>query len=242
MDHDCGGGRTLKVEHTDRGFSAYCWRCSDHGWIPHPQPSLSERLAALRVVREAELQDTASLVLPEPRQPDPQQWPAHARVWLYKAGLSNDDIESLGFYYCARTQRVVMPVYDHGKLVYWQARGFHKDHAKYINPIVPKDTLVARFGRGNTLVLTEDILSAYKVGRVTEAWSLMGTALTDGVATMIAATTKPVLIMLDPDKAGIKARGKIYKQLGTLGVPVSIARLPRDPKLLTTEEIRQCVN
>jgi hypothetical protein len=232
----------MKVEHKADGYSAYCWRCSDHGWIPHPQPSLAERLAALVKVREAELHDTATLTLPEPRQPNPQLWPAHVRVWLYKAGLSNDDIEGLGFYYCDRLQRVVMPVYHHGTLLYWQARGFNKDRAKYINPIVPKDTLVARFGKGDTLVLTEDILSAHKVGKVTEAWALMGTALTDGVATLIAATTKPVLIMLDPDKAGIRARGKIYKQLGALGADVRIARLDRDPKLLTKEELLQCVN
>lgn len=193
-------------------------------------------------VREAELHDTATVALPEPRQPNPQLWPAHARVWLYKAGLSNDDIEALGFYYCDRLQRVVMPVYHDGTLLYWQARGFNKDRAKYINPIVPKDTLVARFGKGDTLVLTEDILSAHKVGKVAEAWALMGTALTDGVANLIAARGKPVLIMLDPDKAGIKARGKIYKQLGALGVDVRIARLLKDPKLLTKEELSSCVN
>jgi DNA primase len=161
---------------------------------------------------------------------------------LYKAGLSNDDIEALGFYYCERLQRVVMPVYHEGTLLYWQARGFNTARAKYINPIVPKDTLVARFGKGDTLVLTEDILSAHKVGKVTEAWALMGTALADGVANLIAAKGKPVLIMLDPDKAGVKARGKIYKQLGALGVDVRIARLARDPKLLTKEELSACVN
>lgn len=193
-------------------------------------------------VREAERQDTAALTLPEPRQPDPQQWPAHARVWLYKAGLSNDDIETLGFYYCARTERVVMPLYQHGKLVYWQARGFKKEHAKYINPIVSRDSLVSNHGSGPTLVLTEDILSAHKVGKVTQAWAIMGTSISDGVAALIASQNKPVLIMLDPDAAGVRARGKLYKQLSSIGVQCRVLRPNKDPKLLTIEEIRQCVN
>jgi DNA primase len=134
-----------------------------------------------------------------------------------------------------------MPLYHEGELLYWQARGFNKDRAKYINPIVPKDKLVARYGQGSIIVLTEDILSAHRVSKVTAAWALMGTSLNDGVASMLLEAGKPVLIMLDPDAAGVRARGKIYKQLGALGVDVRIARLHKDPKLLTREELRQCV-
>jgi len=237
VDHDCGAGRTLKVTHKEDGFSAYCWRCSDHGWIPHPRMSLSERIAKLAAVRSVELEATASLDLPQPQQHDPQQWPAHARVWLYKAGLSNDDIMQLGFYYCERLERVVMPLYDNGVLVYWQARGFDTKHAKYINPLVSKDKLAAKFGSGPTLVLTEDILSAYRCSKVTQAWSIMGTSISDGLANMIRAQNKPVIIMLDPDPAGIKGNIKARKQLSILGVDCRIVVPNKDPKLLPRKEL-----
>lgn len=241
VDHDCGGGRTLKVEHKEDGYSAYCWRCSDHGWIPHPRPSLSERLAKLAAIRNEEYKDSSPVVLPQPMQPDPQQWPAVARVWLYKAGLSNDDITALGFYYCERTARVVMPVYDNGKLVYWQARGFDKARAKYINPNTNKDHLVARYGSGDVLVLTEDMLSAYKVGRVAEGWACMGTSLSDAMLARIASQNRPVLFMFDPDAAGMKARLAARSKLGAMGIPTRIVRLNKDPKLLSTQELHNAI-
>lgn len=237
VDHDCGAGRTLKVEHKDAGYSAYCWRCSDSGWIAHPRPSLSERIAKLQEQARIETQATATLDLPSPMEYNPQRWPSTARVWLYKAGLSNDDIEYLKFYYCSRIDRVVMPLYSGSELVYWQARGFTTSRPKYINPLVPKDTLAARFGAGCTLVLTEDILSAYRVSAVTEAWSIMGTSLSDALALQIVRHGKPVVIMLDPDAAGVKGNNRIRKQLGAMGAECRIIVPPKDPKLLSKEEL-----
>lgn len=242
VQHDCGEGRTLKVEHREDGYSAYCWRCSDHGWIPHPRLSLSEKIAKLKQVRDVELMATASLSLPKPAQYDPQLWPAAPRVWLYKAGVSNDDIIALGFYWNERLDRVVMPLYEGGKLVYWQARGFDKARAKYINPVVPRESLFAKFGSGPTLVLTEDILSAHKVGRATQAWAMLGTSFSDGMVMAIAATGKPVATMLDPDAGGDKGRRAATRQLPIMGVSVTHLYPTRDPKFLSTQEIQSCLS
>lgn len=192
-------------------------------------------------MRKEELADTASVSLPQPMQPDPQLWPAMARVWLYKAGLSNDDITGLGFYFCDRTQRVVMPVYQDGKLVYWQARGFNSAHAKYINPVVSRDKLFAKYGSGGVIVLTEDMLSAFRVGKVTEAWALMGTSISDGMLDLLTKQQRPIRTMLDPDKAGIKGGAKALRQLQLLGVDIKILRPHKDPKLLTLKEIELCI-
>lgn len=173
---------------------------------------------------------------------NPQAWPLRARVWLYKAGFSNDDIEGLGFYYNQRMDRVVMPVRRDGEVVYWQARGFDKERAKYMNPNVDRSNLVARFGTGPVLVLTEDVLSAFRVSRVTEAWALMGTSVPDGVLATLSAESRPVALMLDPDAAGMRARSKLRRQLGAAGVAVHILTPRRDPKLLSTEEIQSCLS
>lgn len=242
--HDCGSGNTMIVSNKPEGYSAWCFRCSDHGFIPHPAPSLQERLAALAAVRSAEDAATESLTLPTPQEFNPQEWPDQPRVWLYKAGLSNDDITQLGFYYCARLERVVMPLYREGRLVYWQARGFRKERAKYINPPVDRATLCAQFqGRQHqtVLVLTEDILSAYRVARLTSAWAVMGTELPDAVALEIASLKVPVVLMLDPDAGGLKGNARISRKLRDIGVDVAVARPPRDPKYLTVEGIRSCV-
>lgn len=237
VDHDCGDGRTMKVEHKPDGYSAYCWRCGESGWIPHPTPSLAERVARLNRERDDDIKARAVLDLPAPRVSNPQEWPAPARVWLYKAGMSNDDIEALGFYWNPRLGRVVMPLYVEGRLVYWQARGFNVSRAKYINPDVAKDHLVAAFGTGSVLVLTEDILSAYKVGKVTTAWSIMGTSASDAVLNKIVADGRSVVICLDPDAAGRRGASKIRKALVLLGVDVRILHMRKDPKLLPIKEI-----
>lgn len=206
--------------------------------------SLPERLALLSALRTAEDEATASLTLPAPQEFDPQAWPDAPRVWLYKAGLSNDDITQLGFYYCARIERVVMPIYRDGVLVYWQARGFRKERAKYINPPVDRATLCAKFaGRRHSavLVLTEDILSAYRVARLTTAWSIMGTDIPDAVALDAVRMGVPIVLMLDPDRGGRKGNVQVSRKLRDMGADVNVAHPTRDPKYLTVEGTRSCI-
>jgi hypothetical protein len=239
--HDCGPGQVLKVSNTEAGYAAWCFRCADKGFIPHPQPSLSERLRRLERARIAEVRASSTVSLPDPAITNPQAWPSPARVWLYKAGLSNSDIESLGFYWCPDLDRVVLPVYDGGTLVYWQARAVDGRQPKYINPKVDRSRIVAKYGSGPVLALTEDILSAVKVGKVTSAWACMGTVLPDPVLLQIVDTGLPVAIVLDPDAGGRKGRTRMRKQLLSVGVDAQIIEVPRDPKFMSRQEIASCM-
>lgn len=234
----CGMGSPMYVSNGRQGYSAYCFRCGGKGFVPH-QLSLAERIELFAAAGSADEQAKADPRLPEPRLIDPQQWPDEARVWLYKGGFSNDDILNLGFYYHEKMQRVVMPVYQNGSVVYWQARGFIKDLAKYLNPSVDRSKLVAKYGRpGPAVVLTEDILSAYKVGKVCEAWALMGTTLHDAVLADLIRLGKPVLVMLDPDAGGDKGWAGIVKRLQAVGLPCHDVRMAKDPKRHSVQEIR----
>lgn len=236
-EHDCGGGRVLHVDHKSTGWSAYCHRCGDNGWVPRPQESLTQRLARIKATRAHDEVIQSTISLPTPRVTDPRLWPKEARVWLYKVGMANDVIEELGFFYHERSRRVVMPVYDKGKLIYWQARGFDKALAKYINPKVDRTKLVWSMGEGSVICLTEDILSAWRVSRATEAWSLLGTKLSDYTAMRLVNTGKPVRVWLDPDKAGRTGSLECVRKLRALGADVKALRSDKDPKLLTTQEI-----
>ena len=236
VPHDCGPGRTLLISHVDDGVMAHCFRCNDSAFI-RDERTLAERIAALAQAKVADA-EAIKPELPQPRERDVQQWPKAARVWLYKAGLSNDAIERLGFYWHPVTQRVVMPVFEDGELVYWQARSMNPAVPKYINPTVERGTVAPRFGKGGpVIVLTEDILSAVKVGMVNEAWSIMGTSLPDKIAVRLVNAARPVLVMLDPDEAGRKGTAKIVTQLRLLGLQVGSFMGRADPKLLSKEEI-----
>lgn len=230
MDHVCGGGRTLKVEHKPDGYSAWCFRCSDKGWHPHPQPSLAERIARLNSERAADTSAEQSAAPPHPDSFNPSDWPLVARVWLYKAGFSNDAIQRHGFYYNEKLDRVVLPVIRGGRVIYWQARGFHPDRAKYLNPPVDKPRVF--FGSGD-LVLCEDILSAARLGDVAQGCAILGTSLSDaGVSEVVGqADGRPVFLWFDPDDAGRAATRKVAAQLSLAGVPIRRVTSDLDPKL-----------
>ncbi|MGA4005336.1 hypothetical protein ACI2US_03080 [Ralstonia nicotianae] len=244
IQHGCGPGKVLSIRHDADCWRAYCFRCDLPGVVHKPVESLSERIA--RRAKEKEVDDALqqSVTLPSPVNFDVETWPSEARVWLYKAALDRTDIAKLGVYLHEPSRRVVVPVFDQGSLVYWQARSVDGRQPKYINPQVNRQRLVAKFGRGDPLVLTEDVLSAYRVGWHTEAWSLMGTKLTDYIATAILKRGGRVLVWLDPDwqypagkRPGVIAAKKITNQLRSMGVQVERIVSRADPKLLSRREI-----
>lgn len=243
VDHDCGEGRTLRVEHTSEGYRAWCFRCNDGGHSPLPEPSAEERIARLTALRardEATAREVAACDLPMPAVRDVREWPDGAATWLFKAGLSTADIGALGIYYCPEIDRVVLPVFDDDrKPLYWQARALDKWRPKYIGPTPKPASLVARWGSADAVTLTEDMLSAIKVGLSGgEGLCLFGTAMQNSVLAYLLCRMQPVNVWLDPDPAGQKAANRVLRQLAGLGLKVRRVASERDPKLHTRDEIR----
>lgn len=249
VEHDCGPGRTLIIEHKQDGWSAYCYRCSDKGWHPKPIPTLAEKARA-RAAQEQ--QEQALRHDPRPPQPavfDVQEWPLEARVWLFKAGLFVRDIAALGAYYHPPTKRVVLPVVEDGRLTYWQARDVGlcpPGSPKYINPEVDRSRLVCRFGEGDVVVLTEDILSAYRVGLTARAWAIMGTKLPSPILAQLIASRMPVLVWLDndpvPGNPGQTAAANLMRTLECVGIPCANIVTEKDAKALNRAQVTEVVN
>ena len=239
-EHSCGDGRTLIVSRDGKGISAYCFRCHAKGWVPDER-SLAERIQALSQAQEQDQVAAASIELPGPGKMDTQDWPDEPLLWLFKAGFSRDEIKGLGWYWNPRMQRVILPVRDHtGKVIYWQGRGFDSSRSKAINPPVNREGLVAQYGMGTAWVaLTEDILSAAKVGGVegAAAWALLGTVLSYSTALSLAALGRPVLLMLDDDPAGRRGAAEASKTLSLLGVRHKQVYFGRDAKLVPRSTI-----
>jgi len=241
VDHDCGGGRTLVVSNKADGWAAFCFRCDDHGWVPKPTPSLAERIARRKAQAHQDASIGASVLLPEPINTNVGTWPPAAAAWLYRAGIGKPEIAQLGAYWHATSGRVVLPVVQDGELVYWQARDPDWTRAskrpKYINPPIDKSALVATYGHGPGIVLTEDILSAFRVGQMTEAWALLGTNLTDAVLARLLERRAPVAVWMDPDTAGQRSARDTTRRLALCGVPARCIQSVRDPKLLSRREL-----
>lgn len=233
----------LIVTKQDSGVSAYCFRCKWSGFVGAPPESLAQKLERQAREKLASKEMKNSKALPSPKCEDVSEWPLQARIWLYKAGLNNNDIVEAGIYYHRGSNRVVIPVYDGPDLVYWQARGFDAEAPKYLNPsVVDRSALVAKwYGSEDLLVLTEDWLSGYRVHNATgcQVYALLGTNLTDKILAQIAWNSTPVAVWLDSDKPGQDAAKKIMKQLAMINIPARNVVTEADPKLHSNQRIRE---
>jgi hypothetical protein len=150
-------------------------------------------------------------------------------------------IDKLGAYWCPAMGRVVLPVMSDGHAIFWQARAQGRT-PKIISPSMPRAGLVAKYGEGNTIVLCEDTLSAFKVGRETEAWSLLGTKLLPGPTAELINSNRPVIVWLDSDAPGQIAARDICRRLRAYGVAVRNVVTPRDPKLYDRGYIKESIH
>lgn len=249
VPHDCGPGDTLIIEHKQGGWSSYCHRCADKGWVPKALPTLAERAAARAAQLAAQEQIRHDPRPPMPANFDVPSWPLEARVWLYKAGLFTEDIGTLGAYYHEPTKRVVLPVVDGGKVVYWQARNVGlcgPGSPKYLNPRVDREQLLACFGSDSVVVLTEDILSAFRVGQVSQGWSLLGTKLPTPALARLIKEGKPVIVWMDndptPKNPGQHAARIIMRSLTNAGVDCVNLVTEKDAKALSRAQIREVID
>lgn len=250
VGHYCGDGTPMIVEHKAEGWSAWCHRCSDKGWVSKPAPTLAERIALREAQERAERALVASPALPTPIDFKAREWPLQARVWLFKAGLFYEDIRELGAYFHPDSRRVVLPVMQGTDVVYWQARDVGlcwKGAPKYLNSNTGRNDIVYQRGAGPEVVLTEDILSAYRVSLSTEAWSLLGTRLQDATLARLVQDGRPVMVWLDDDAGRVRgnpgqtAAAKIIRVLQLAGVPCVNIRTDREPKQMSRAEVADVI-
>lgn len=246
VDHDCGAGRTLTIKRDERGLHAFCFRCNDYGWEPPAPEPLEVRLQRLKVQASADTQAMMSVGLPAPMVKAWDEWPAPARLWLLKAGLSRADLPRLGAYYHPPSNRVVLPVLMRSgggsDVVFWQARSIDGRLPKYLAPDVSKASVIPMYGDSDVVTLTEDILSAYKVGKVGEGWCMMGTSPSRKLLGLLASRGCKVNVWLDPDAAGRKAVAKIMPMLRAFNIEARDVVSDRDPKLIHLSDVKELLS
>lgn len=91
------------------------------------------------------------------------------------------------------------------------------------------------------IVVTEDILSSVRVGRVLPSISTLGTSLHYNVAQHALNPCERVFIWYDGDEAGVRGATKAKKTLTMLGIPCSIVTTDKDPKEYNNEEIKDII-
>lgn len=139
---------------------------------------------------------------------------------------------------------LIFPVYDsYGNLLMWQGRYFGEDRE------VPKyytrggKDLLHILGRrnkgenGDEIVLTEDLISAIKVSRVTRAMPIFGSGINQTLLTRLLSQTDSLVFWLDSDKE--KEARRLLKRASQWFRNVKVIATPLDPKEYSTEAIRR---
>lgn len=139
--------------------------------------------------------------------------------------------------------RVVIPIYDGDNLTGVQCRAvFEGQVPKYMNRKGnSKGAFWAHTALYDTVVITEDILSAIKVGRLCGACSTLGTVLHDSIIAE-HLLDKRVLVWYDGDEAGRKGSAKAMKALAMMGVTCVEIQTEDDPKEYNLNEMRDIIN
>jgi hypothetical protein len=237
--------KPVRVYRQGNRIGYYCCACGSKKSKRHDVP-LNEYISNLLKLTQS-ARHTAATMPAGLSADDFDQWPTASRMWFYKAGLDRADAIFLGAVYSPREERVYLPVKSQtGAQVFWQARDVsgRPGRPKYISANTGNKNALPVYPSPNVfrlrVVICEDILSAYKVGKCTNAlgFALLGTRLSASAYRFLADAASSITIWLDADAAGDAAVHKILPELQTIGVPVKVVRAP-EPKLLPQDAIQR---
>lgn len=229
---------------TGSGTVQYCHNCGYKNFIPTKNRTPLETAKYIqRITTEKEQLDLVKDIrLPRDFS---NNIPRLALVWLRKYGITDYEISSFGIGWSEHYQRLILPVYQNAKLVYYQSRTFKpitKDNPKYLN-IKQSGAKNIFFTRGwdmtkpiDSLCIVEDILSAIKVGRYMPTLALLGSYFPVELNPLYRLCNK-VLIWLDMDKYK-EAIAQATKINAISGKPVYVISTPLDPKENKDDDIK----
>lgn len=172
-----------------------------------------------------------------------KEWPSGAKLWVYKAGLTDKEVENYGFVYSHRLGRVLIPIYSDGSMVGYQARKiFPADEGpKYYTRTHDVGAMVWHHHnpvRPDVVVVCEDVLSAIRVGRRWSSVGLLGTSINDSTVGLLTTNYNHVILWLDYDNRIVKEKTiKIKNRLELYISSVHMITNGIDPKNCTDIQI-----
>lgn len=228
---NCSDSRALSITCTEDALMFKCFKC-DTGWIqPHEDQS---HAAKKRRAAEAEAY-RAEMLKHGYGLPDDctTQLQLEALAWLGKGGWTNALIERHRPLWSGLLGRVVFRVEPAGYIARAVSEG---QQPKYLSK-TPRGGPAWWSSEpiGQRCCITEDILSA---GRVGEHYPAMAALGTDSWNWEILARCRQILIWTDNDGGGEKARRKIRETAQWLPVELIDIRTEHDPKAYSWQAIK----
>jgi hypothetical protein len=155
--------------------------------------------------------------------------PKIALDWVIQY-LTPAEVTRLRLLWSESTKALIFPFYKDSCIIGWNSRNFGGQGPKY-QLHGKKNEISQTYGTGDTLVFTEDLLSAVVVSRVTAARPLFGTSLNQEYLT----GHQRYVLWLDKDKR-IEAMGQSNK-FKQFGYSINAVFSEKDPKTYPTTEL-----
>lgn len=239
-DHaECGDTKArLYVKRIKQGYLFHCHNCTTSGIDRTVKTTPSETLKLLTAPDDSltsGIVDNNAIEIPATFTTTLTKT---AKDWLRKYGITEQEAYYYKFGVVTRANRLLLPVFKDGKLVYYQARNLgivDKDNPKYLNcrAKAAEDILFESTARyetdSKTCILTEDILSAIKVGRHIKTYALLGSYIPTNIMKRLQ-NYDAVGIWLDPDKRkeAIKYATRLSSITGKRAIPIISEADPKE--------------
>jgi hypothetical protein len=236
---DCAGGsNSMIVERKDdNSVGIHCFRCGGRGWFGTGASvaGLKSRAASYKGGIKAQ---RGKFKLPRDCTKTQADWPAQARVFVRQAGLTDKEVADHEIMYSEEIGRVVIPVGLDRSGADTTVDSFQTRRV-LLGDKLPKYLSYTNWPTsfyvplaGETLVLTEDVLSAIRVSRHLPALALLGVKLQPHHIKLIHDEGfKKFIVWLDDDNGLVKqAQLRIQRQLSVFGQATVIHSDGVDPK------------
>ena len=166
--------------------------------------------------------------------------------WLKSFTITNDEIKKHRFMWSPSMEMLIFAALDKdNKVCMWQGRNFKKypfDKPKYLTK-GPKSGIIYKAGLENNkdkaVIITEDLLSAIKVGRIYQSVPLFGSSVPLEMVRTLAKQYDILGIWLDSDK-----RIEAVKQAlrASQYMPTFVVESQLDPKAYHLEAITELID
>ncbi len=161
-----------------------------------------------------------------------QEIPMKAMQWLLKYNITLDEIKRYGIKWEPIRKLLVLIERKN----YWQGRNFGFGKIKYMSSGNKPLTI---YGKGDKLLVVEDVLSAIKIARLRQegycATPLLGSSMSKQAEQQLLKRYENISVWLDRDKA--KNAIRIRNRLRSLGISSRAIITPLDPKEYNRTEI-----
>lgn len=239
-----GSSLSLRVTRLpDGSIKAHCYRCGAWGKTGSPLGGYIKTAAAI-AKHKRKTTKVKRVFLPSDGVQDLSKFPVSVSSKLYTYGITQADVETYGLTWSNSYQRLIYPIYKDRQLSAWQGRSWDKSEPKYITQYSDTTELFCYIpnkdghtGRG--CVIVEDMLSAIRCARHSNALAMMGSDVGDRAVAHLMDSDKKFLVFNDFDNRIIKMKAlELQQRLTSVGKKVKVViGEEKDPKELTEEEL-----